>query len=59
MNLDLGDDPVDRLADILRESERARKLYEERTGRAQPDWALWYARHIIDRLTEEESSRSE
>lgn len=59
MHLDLGDHPVDRLADILRESERARKLYEQRTGREQPDWAHWYARHIIDRLTEVESSRSE
>ena len=59
MQLDLGERPVDRLADMLREAEHARTVYEQRTGRAEPDWAQWYARHIIDRLTEKEESRSE
>lgn len=59
MQLDLGEHPVDRLADMLREAEHARKLFEARTGREEPDWATWYARHIIDRLTEKEESRSE
>ncbi len=59
MQLDLGSAPIDRLADMLREAEQARKIYEDRTGRSEPDWAAWYARHIIDRLTEIETSRSE
>jgi hypothetical protein len=59
MQVDLGDRPVDRLTDILAEAERVHAVYEERLGRADPNWAAWYARHIIDRLIENESSRSE
>ncbi len=59
MNLDLGEHPVDRLADMLREAENAHGIYEKRLGRADADWPRWYARHIIDRLTENEESRSE
>ncbi len=59
MQVDLGDRPVDRLADILREAEKAHGVYEARLGHTDPDWAKWYARHIVDRLTETEESRSE
>ncbi len=59
MRVDLGDRPVDRLAEILLEAERAHAVYEQRIGRADPNWAAWYARHIVDRLSEDESARSE
>ncbi|MBV8331481.1 MAG: hypothetical protein JO192_01990 [Candidatus Eremiobacteraeota bacterium] len=50
---------MERLADILREAEHAHGVYEGRLGHPDPDWPTWYARHIVDRLTEDESSRSE
>jgi len=59
MQVELGEHPVERLADMLREAERAHGVYEQRVGRRDEDWPAWYARHIIDRLTENESSRSE
>jgi len=59
MQLDLGDQPVARLADILAEAERAHGVYERGLGHADPNWPAWYARHIIDRLSEDESARSE
>lgn len=59
MQLDLGNDPVTRLADLLREAERAHAVYEHRLGHADPDWPKWYARHIYDRVTEDETARSE
>ena len=59
MQVDLGDRPIERLTDILIEAERAHGVYEQRLGRADPNWAAWYARHIVDRLTEDESARSE
>ena len=57
--MDLGNDPVERLADMLREAERAHAGYEARLGHADPNWPHWYARHIYDRLTEDEAARSE
>ncbi|MBV8490126.1 MAG: hypothetical protein JO199_06300 [Candidatus Eremiobacteraeota bacterium] len=59
MQVDLGDRPIERLTDILNEAEHAHAVYEERLGRTDPNWATWYARHIVDRLTEDESARSE
>lgn len=59
MQVDLGDHPVDRLADLLREAEKAHGVYESRLGHADANWPAWYARHIVDRLTEDEESRSE
>ena len=59
MQVDLGESPVQNLADILREAKRAHDVYEQRLGHPDPDWPAWYARHIIDRLTEDESARSE
>lgn len=59
MQVDLGHHPVERLRDILEEAKHAHAVYEERLGRSDPNWAAWYARHIVDRLTETEESRSE
>jgi hypothetical protein len=59
MQIDLGDQPVERLADILREASDAHHVYERHIGSADKNWPAWYARHIIDRLTESEDSRSE
>jgi hypothetical protein len=59
MQLELGDRPVARLSEILREAEHAHAVYERSLGHADPDWATWYARHIVDRLSEDESARSE
>ena len=59
MQIDLGERPVERLTDILVEAERAHAVYEQRLGKPDSDWAAWYARHIVDRLSEAESARSE
>jgi hypothetical protein len=59
MQLELGNQPIERLTEILREAEHAHAVFEQRLGHADPNWAAWYARHIIDRLSEEESARSE
>jgi hypothetical protein len=59
MQLDLGQWPVERLADMLRETERAHAIYEQHLGHPDQDWHTWYARHIYDRLTEVETARSE
>jgi hypothetical protein len=59
MQVDLGDHPAERLTDILNEAKHAHTVYEQRLGHADANWASWYARHIIDRLTEDESARSE
>ena len=59
MQVDLGERPVERLTDILKEAERAHGVYEQRLGHRDDNWATWYARHIVDRLTEDESARSE
>jgi hypothetical protein len=59
MQSHLKDLTVDRLADLLREAEHAHGLYEKQLGHADADWPTWYARHIIDRLTEDEEARSE
>ncbi|MGA8535268.1 MAG: hypothetical protein WB615_14260 [Candidatus Tumulicola sp.] len=59
MQLDLGNHPIQRLAEILAEAERAHAVYQRSLGHADADWPAWYARHIVDRLSEDESSRSE
>jgi hypothetical protein len=59
VQIDLGDKPVERLADILREARDAHHVYERHLAHKDPNWPAWYARHIIDRLTESEESRSE
>ena len=59
MQLELGNRPIERLTEILCEAQHAHAVYEQRLGHADPGWAAWYARHIIDRLCEDESARSE
>ena len=59
MQVDLGDHPAERLTEILKEAEHAHGILEKRLGHRDENWAAWYARHIIDRLTEDESARSE
>jgi len=59
MQVELGNDPVARLADLLRDAEHAHGIYEKALGHADADWPDWYARHIYDRLTETEEARSE
>ncbi|HTU81934.1 MAG TPA: hypothetical protein VMF61_07380 [Candidatus Acidoferrales bacterium] len=59
MQVDLGDRPIERLTEILLEAERAHGVYETRLGHADEHWAAWYARHIVDRLSEDETARSE
>jgi hypothetical protein len=43
---------VDRLADLLREAERAHGEYEKTLGRRDEDWPAWYADYILKRLRE-------
>ena len=59
MQLELGDDPIRRLTEILIEARHAHHVYERRLGHPDANWAAWYARHIVDRCLEDESSRSE
>lgn len=46
--------PVQRLRDeleqLLREAKWAHARMEEETGRADPDWAPWYAQFIVRRM---------
>jgi hypothetical protein len=39
-----------RLADLLREAERAHGEYERELGGRHEDWPAWYARYILERL---------
>ena len=41
-------DSVDGLADALRRAEAAHGEYEQKTGKADPDWPAWYARYMAD-----------
>jgi hypothetical protein len=59
MQAKLEDLTVERLADLLREAEHAHAIYERHLGHPDTDWPTWYARHIYDRLIEDEESRSE
>jgi|GEM_PF-2414497 hypothetical protein len=59
MRVETGELTVERLADLLREAERAHAIYERQLGHADSNWPAWYARHIYDRLTEDEDARSE
>jgi hypothetical protein len=51
MQVDLGNDPVARLAELPRDAESAHGIYEKSLGHRDDDWPDWYARHIYDRLT--------
>ena len=40
----------ERLAELLREAERAHAAYERELGARDDDWPSWYARYIVGRL---------
>ena len=46
---------AERLAELLREAERAHGEYERSLGSRDEDWPSWYARFIVDRLRSEGS----
>ena len=43
---------VEKLAELLREAERAHGEYERELGQRDEDWPSWYARYILERLEE-------
>jgi hypothetical protein len=43
---------AERLAELLREAERAHAEYEHELGRRDDDWPAWYAQFIVERLRE-------
>lgn len=47
MDVDLT---AERLAELLREAERAHAEYESELGRRDEDWPAWYAEYIVRRL---------
>jgi hypothetical protein len=42
----------EKLAELLREAQRAHKEYERETGAPDEDWPTWYAQYLLDRLRE-------
>lgn len=42
---------VERLADLLREAERAHAAYERELGTRDEDWPAWYAQYVLQRLS--------
>jgi hypothetical protein len=42
---------AERLAVLLRETERAHGAFEKELGRRDEDWPTWYAQYILDRLS--------
>jgi hypothetical protein len=42
-----------RLAELLREAERAHGEYEKQLGERDEDWPTWYAQYIVERLRED------
>jgi hypothetical protein len=40
----------EKLAELLREAERAHGEYERELGSRDEDWPTWYAGYILDRL---------
>jgi len=42
---------AERLAELLREAERAHAAYEREFGRRDDDWPAWYARYIVEKLS--------
>lgn len=41
---------IEELTIELREAEAAHAVYEQELGHADPDWPLWYATFIVNRL---------
>ena len=46
----------ERLADLLREAERAHGEYEKELGQRDEDWPSWYAGYILEQLGERPQS---
>ena len=44
----------EKLAELLRQAERAHGEYERELGRRDEDWPAWYAGYILERLAERE-----
>ncbi|WP_187146411.1 hypothetical protein [Thermococcus sibiricus] len=40
----------EKLAELLREAEKAHAEYEKRLGKRDENWPEWYAEYIIKRL---------
>jgi hypothetical protein len=51
--MNLEDVTEARLAELLREAERAHGEYEREFGERDEDWPAWYARYILERLRED------
>ncbi len=45
MNLD-----QETLAQLLKEAQSAHHIYEQELGKADVNWASWYARYIFEKL---------
>jgi hypothetical protein len=50
--MDVSELTVERLADLLREAERAHGAYEKEIGRRDEDWPTWYAEYVLERLAD-------
>ena len=48
----LGGLTPERLAELLREAEKAHAEHEKELGRRDDDWPSWYAAFILERLRE-------
>jgi hypothetical protein len=42
----------EKLAELLRQAERAHGEYERELGRRDEDWPAWYARYILECLAD-------
>jgi hypothetical protein len=54
VNVDLT---VEELAELLRDAERAHGEYERELGARDDDWPTWYARYLLDRLSEPKADK--
>jgi hypothetical protein len=52
LDVDTSELTQERLAELLREAERAHGEYERELGSRDEDWPAWYAGYILDRLKE-------
>jgi hypothetical protein len=50
--MDVSELKVERLADLLREAERAHGAYEKEIGRRDEDWPTWYAKYVLEHLAD-------
>ena len=46
----------EKLEQLLREAEQAHGAYEATLGHRDDNWPAWYARYIMERLTEAQGS---